>query len=148
MFKYLQKIILLICISWFSFSAIQVNAIMVPVTEKIPGIDCQRREKNDNGKYQVCPLGGDAWCRIVCDIWMGFTAVSLIFQGIIKYATFIAALGAVLFIVINGIMYSMSGLDEGMKGKAKGNIMNMLWGIIVLLLSWVILSVIAPWVYK
>jgi hypothetical protein len=55
--KYIQKILLLLCFGFFSFSAIQVQAIMVPVTEKIPGVDCQKRQKNDSGKYEVCPLG-------------------------------------------------------------------------------------------
>lgn len=82
-----------------------------------------------------------------CDIGNGFSAVTGIFQGLLKYIVFIASLGAVLFIVINGILYSMAGLDEGMKTKAKHSIWMMLGGIILLLLSWVILKLIAPWVY-
>lgn len=66
---------------------------------------------------------------------------------LIKYATFIASLGAVLFIVVNGILYSMSGMDSGLKEAAKEKITKTLLGLIVLMLSGLILNAIAPWVY-
>ena len=68
--------------------------------------------------------------------------------GIIKWFTYIAAIGAVLFIVINGIMYSMSGIDQSMKDEAKKRITKTLLWLVVLLLSWVILNLVAPWIYK
>ena len=75
-------------------------------------------------------------------------AITEMMWAIIKYFTFLAWLWAVLFIVINGIMYSMSGLDSGMKEKAKERITKTLMWLILLLLSWVILNMIAPWIYK
>lgn len=65
----------------------------------------------------------------------------------IKYATFLAGLAGVLFIVVNGILYSMSGMDAGMKEEAKKRITKTLLGLIVLLLSGFILNAIAPWIY-
>lgn len=66
----------------------------------------------------------------------------------IKYFTYIAALAAVLFIVVNGILYSMSGIDEGLQSAAKERIIKTLIGLAVLMLSGVILNAIAPWIYK
>ena len=66
----------------------------------------------------------------------------------IKYFTYIASLAAVLFIVINGLLYSMAGINDGLKTGAKERIMKTLIGLIILLLSGVILNAIAPWVYK
>jgi hypothetical protein len=66
----------------------------------------------------------------------------------IKYFTFIAGIGGVLFLVVNGIMYSMGWMDAWMKDEAKKRIWKTLSGLIVLLLSWVILNLVAPWIYK
>jgi len=68
--------------------------------------------------------------------------------GIIKYFTYIAALACVLFIVINGILYSMSGMDAGLKDGAKKRIIQTLLGLVVLMLAGVILNAVAPWIYK
>ena len=66
---------------------------------------------------------------------------------IIQYFTYITALAAVLFIVINGILYSMSGLDAGAKDSAKKRIVQTLLGLVLLFLSGTILNAVAPWVY-
>lgn len=67
---------------------------------------------------------------------------------IIKYFTFIAALGGVLALVIGGIMYSMGGANDEMKTKSKEFITKVIFGLVLLLFSGVILNAIAPWVYK
>jgi hypothetical protein len=76
-----------------------------------------------------------------------FGSVMSVVGNMINYATFIAGLAGVLFIVINGILYSMSGMDAGMKDEAKKRIVKTLLGLVVLLLSGLILNAIAPWVY-
>jgi Type IV secretion system pilin len=107
--------------------------IEVRVTEKIPWADCSEP---------------DAKLVVTCQVGKWFSSVMTMMWQMIKYATFIASLGAVLFIVVNGIMYSMSGMDSGLKESAKERIVKTLLGLVVLLLSWVILNAIAPWVYK
>ncbi|MCH8518544.1 hypothetical protein LAT59_02175 [Candidatus Gracilibacteria bacterium] len=111
----------------------KVGAVEVKVTERVPGANCG---------------GADGDGVITCHIPTGFGAVSGVFGEMIKYFTFIALLGAVLFIVINGIMYSMAGLNDGLKSAAKDRIMKTLIGLILLLMSGWILNTLAPWVYR
>lgn len=116
----------LIFISWDIFAA------TIDVTEKIPGANCVA-----------------AWDGIyTCNPGRGFGGVLWVVWAMIKYFTYIAALAAVLFIVINGVLYSMAGINDGLKTGAKERIVKTLMGLIVLLLSGVILNMIAPWVYK
>jgi len=44
-------------------------------------------------------------------------------------------------------MYSMWWANEWMKNSAKDYIQKSLFGLILLLLSWTILYMVAPWVY-
>jgi type IV secretory pathway TrbL component len=69
-------------------------------------------------------------------------------QEIIKYATYITALLAVLMIVYAGIMYSMQGISDAQKGESKKLIMKVIYGTIFLFLIGTILKFIAPWIYK
>ena len=89
------------------------------------------------------------WCGSTsCTVWTGFSVVENVMGGIIKYFTYIAALACVLFIVINGILYSMSGMDAGLKDGAKKRIIQTLLGLVILMLAGVILNAVAPWIYK
>lgn len=146
--KKLSKILLLLLIpfSFFvantSFAAEDYcsnleNPITVTVTEEIPWACCTEAEwsTEKNPKYD---------CKIAKWFW---SVVYMIWE-IIKYFTFLAGLWAVLFIVVNGILYSMSWVDQSMKDDAKKRITKTLVWLIVLLLSWVILNLIAPWIYK
>lgn len=108
------------------------SSITVEVTEKVPWAGC------------TWPTD---WVY-KCNLGTGFGSVMAMLGKMIKYFTFIASLAGVLFIVINGILYSMSGMDAGMKDEAKKRITKTLLGLIVLLLSGLILNMIAPWVYK
>lgn len=90
-----------------------------------------------------------SWCSSSsCNVGTGFSVVKDIAGGIIKYFTYIAGLAGVLFIVINGILYSMSWMDDGLKSSAKDRIKKMLIWLVLLMLSGVILNAIAPWIYK
>lgn len=130
----MKKLIIAACIAiafmWI-MDITPLHAIKVEVTEKVPGASCS----GSNGKY-------------TCNVWTGFSAVTQTLGGIIKYFTYIAALGAVLFLVINGVLYSMAGIDEGLKSGAKERVKKTLMGLILLMLSWVILNILAPWVYR
>jgi hypothetical protein len=135
------SVLWIILFSWLLYSS-DVNAIKVSVTQDLSAIwlPCSAVSKETQWQSQ--------WTGYECEIGTGFWAVTGIFQWLLKYVTFIAALWAVLFIVINGILYSMAGLDEHLKSDAKHKIWMMLGWILLLLLSWVVLNIIAPWVYK
>lgn len=141
--KKITKILLLLLIP-FSFFVISSSyaasweTITVTVTEKIPGANCSTWTINE-----------ESWKILTynCNVEKWFWSVMKMMWEIIKWFTYITWLAIVLFIVINGIMYSMSGMDQGMKDEAKKRIWKTLMWLVVLLLSWVILNAIAPWVY-
>lgn len=83
-----------------------------------------------------------------CEVKPGMESLMWIISWAIKYFTYIALVSAVLFIVINGIMYSMSWIDSGMKDEAKKRITKTLWWIVLLFLSGYILNLLFPWIYK
>ena len=113
------------------------NPIKVTVTENIPWLGCSEKKWSKT------------WSLLYeCKVQKWFGGVVNMLWGIIKYFTFIALLSAVLFLVIWWIIYSMSWADPSSKEKAKEKITQVLLWLIVLLLSWVILTIIAPWKYK
>lgn len=115
--------------------------IKVKVTEKIPWANCGEPLYEDTtDKSRI------TWYECTIEKW--FSSITAMLWKMIQYATFIASLGWVLFIVINGIMYSMWGIDSGWKDEAKKRIVKTLVGLILLLLSGLILYLIAPWVYQ
>lgn len=129
----MKKIIisLLLAASLF-FIAWDISAATIDVTEKIPGANCVA-----------------SWDGIyTCNPGRGFSWVLWVVGAMIKYFTYIASLAAVLFIIINGILYSMAGINDSLKTGAKERIVKTLVWLVILLLSGVILNMIAPWVYK
>ncbi len=126
---------------WFNnytYAEGETKVIKVKVTEKMPWMDCDKEPvwwKWDNLIYQ-------------CDVESGFWSVQKMIAGIIKYFTFIAGIAGVLFLVINGVMYSMGWMDPWMKDEAKKRISKTLIWIILLFCSWILLNIIAPWIYK
>ena len=111
------------------------DAITVKVTEKIPWAGCVLDTESSKWDSKIYK----------CTIQPWFSTIQIMIGQIVKWFTAIAALAWVLFIVINGIMLSMNG---GEKEKIKGRITQSITWLILLLLSWLILSVIAPWVYR
>jgi hypothetical protein len=109
----------------------------VYVTENIPGAGCTVHKSGgvDKRLYK-CPVGA------------GFDSVKATLGALIKYATFITGLLAVLMIVVSGIQYSLSGGDGDMKSKAKGRIVQLLSGLVLLFLMGFILNSVAPWIYN
>lgn len=114
----------------------QAKAIKVQVTEKMPWMTKCTPEKLTSDQVKK-------WETYTCEVEPGFWSVQTMLGGIVKYFTFIAGIAGVLFLVINGIMYSMWDKEE-----AKKRITKTLVGLIVLFSSWVILNIVAPWIYK
>ncbi len=114
------------------------NWVQVTVTEKVPWACCVptwKADSNWNTSY-------------TCHIEKGFWSVISMFWKIIKYFTYLAALWWVLYLIINGIMYSMWWADQSLKDEAKKRITWTLIWLVLLLLSWIILNMVAPWIYK
>lgn len=139
----MKKIILLsifiIASFWYS-NIYATEAIKVKVTEVMPWMDCWTQDAD--WKYPKV-WWTDENPIYECKVESGFWSVQLMLWGIVKYFTFIAGIAGVLFLVINGIMYSMWDKEE-----AKKRITKTLIGLIVLFSSWVILNLVAPWIYK
>jgi len=139
--KIIIKILLILSLFWLigvsslNFSYAASNWITVVVTEEIPGAGCNNIGTPEKPKWE---------CTV--DKWFG--SVVKMMWGIIKWFTFIAWLGWVLYLVINGIMYSMWWMDQWLKDESKKRIGKTITWLILLFLSWVILNIIAPWIYK
>ena len=129
----MKKILLFLLWCITLFFVFQVWAVSIEVTEAIPGAGCG--SANSDG-------------IVTCNLPNGFWGIQGVIGDIIKYFTYIAALSSVLFIVINGILYSMSGINDGLKSGAKERIMKTLMWLVLLMLSWAILNAVAPWIYK
>lgn len=107
---------------------------IVTVTTDVPWVSCW-------------PQDQETW-EVECLVQPGFWSVQSVIGAMIRYFSYLALLWAVLFIIINGITYSMAGLNDGLKATAKDRIMKTLMWLILLLLSWFILNTVAPWVYR
>ena len=135
--KIITKILIAFTIFWFFWIFQNTYAewkIAVEVTEKIPWVEC------DDTKYE------ETWLYS-CESERWFWAIMLAMWWILKYFTFLAWIFAVLSLVVGWIMYSMWWANESMKNSAKDYIQKSLFGLILLLLSWTILYMIAPWIY-
>ncbi len=91
--------------------------------------------------------GWEKW-NYYCDIPKWFNLVILLMWKMIKYITYLAWLAWVLYIIINGIMYSMWGLDQSLQEESKKRITATLIWLVLLFLSWIFLNIVAPWIYK
>lgn len=117
----------------------------------IPCLYIQTWYANDGIEVKVSTdlspiLSSCSWDTCVVGKWA--SAFQELAGSLIRYATFIILLFAVLFIVVNGILYSMSWINEWLKSSAKDRIIKMLIGIVLLLLSGFILNTLAPWIYN
>ena len=121
-----------------STSQSDTNKMTVIVQEKVPWANCG---ENLNPWKDKIP-------KYECTIEKWFWSVLTLMWSLIKYFTYLTALAWVLYIVINGIMYSMAWWDNSLEGDAKKHITKMIVWLIVLFLSWLILNFIAPWIYK
>lgn len=144
--KYFYKIIIfsLTFFIWFSFvyadpttpDTSSPESLKVTVTEKIYWANCWTWKIKDWLTTYECTV--EPW----------FSSVMSMLWWIIKYFTVIWTLAAVLMIIVKWIQLSMWWLDSWAKEDAKKSITTIIFALVFLLLSWVILSIIAPWVYK
>ncbi len=153
----LIKLLIISSVIWFlginyssnTYAAEKSDTVSVIVTESIPWANCKAINSQWNEWYITAKEYKD-WKpqTYKCKIEKWFGSVISMMWSIIKYFTFIASLWAVLFIILNGILYSMWWAEPSMKDDAKKRIIWTLTWLILLLLSWVILNIIAPWIYK
>ena len=118
-------------------SNVYADTFKVIVTEKVPWVNCRLANWWLPWKWPY-----------ECDVEKWFWSLVGMMWEIIKYFTFLTWLWWVLYLVINWIMYSMWWMDPWMKDESKKRIIQTLVWLILLLLSWVILNLIAPWIYK
>lgn len=139
MTKIITRILLILSLFWIMgvnfINSSYAEWITVIVTENIPGAWCTNIGNTKNPKWE-------------CTVKKWFWSIVEMMWAIIKYFTFLAWLGWVLYLVINGIMYSMWGMDPWLKDESKKRISKTLVGLVLLFLSWAILNMIAPWIYK
>lgn len=135
--KIILLTIILVASFGFNYTYADTKPIKVTVTERIPWADCGENlsEDPEYPKY-ICKV--EKWTAWV--IWM--------LWNIIKWFTYLAWLVGVLFIVYNGIMYSMGWADQALKDEAKKRIWWTLIWLVLLFLSGPLLQIIAPWIYK
>lgn len=141
----MKKILLIITLLVFSLASFSINTYAdkvtkVKITEYIPWA-CKNFK---DWKIPECSIEKPCDCEI--EAW--FKSITSMLWNVIRYFTIIAALAWVLMIVIFGIQYSMWWMDTWVKESAKKNISMTVFWLVILLLSWVILNAIAPWIYK
>lgn len=151
----MKKLILLIITVFFSISIYSSTSFAnedwdwttsVVTTQKIPWANCEPlsntgwENRDNNGNLQ--PV---TW---KCEVGQWADTVISMLWDIIKYFTYLAWLVWVLFIVYNGILYSMWWADQSLKEESKKRIIWTIIWLIVLFLSGPILQIIAPWIYK
>ncbi|MFA5917272.1 MAG: hypothetical protein WC850_03520 [Candidatus Gracilibacteria bacterium] len=134
-------LITILIISSLFYSDIYAGTIKVRVPSKVPGVDCTVPADALYDIKTQLPM------QYECTVETGFGSINKGIGQIIKYFTFITGLAGVLYIIVNGIMLSMAGLNEKLKEDAKNNIQKTILGLILLLLSGLFLNFIAPWVY-
>lgn len=122
-----------------TYAADKEITLKVETTEEVPWGNCTAIKWSDTAKKNPT--------LYQCEIKKWFNSVMEVLNKMIKYWTLIAALTWVLFIVINWIAISASGVDSWAKEAAKWRIIQTILWLILLLLTGTILSIIAPWVY-
>jgi len=134
--KIIIKLILFISLALFGINSYNISYAewetnTIEVSEKIPWANCVAYEN---------------WYK--CETPRGFAWMMLVMWDLLKYFTYIAWLFSVLALVAGWVMYSMWWANESLKSSAKDYIEKSLIWLVLLLLSWVILYLVAPWVYR
>lgn len=132
----MKKILLLIItfLAFFVFQSTYAETIKVKIPINLSSVISTCWSEPTDWSYE-------------CSITTWFSSVKEWLWQIVKYLTFMTWLAWVLYIIINWIMLSMAWLDQNMEKSAKDNIKKTLIWLIILLLSWLILNFIAPWIY-
>jgi lysylphosphatidylglycerol synthetase-like protein (DUF2156 family) len=140
----MKKIIILLLIIWASFlsaNSVSANPPRDTSDKKSSGIPVSVPINMSKFLPSICTSSD------TCYVPKWTTWFQVVMAWIIKYALFISSLAGVLFIVINWILYSMAWMSDSLKTESKDRIVKTLIGIVLLLMSWTILHILAPWVY-
>jgi hypothetical protein len=92
--------------------------------------------KNPDGNFFVGSLGGDGGFQGI--VMFAITKIMLPFSGIV----------AVLFIIIGGYQYMTSGMNEEMAESGKKTLQNAIIGLVIVILSYLIVSVVVNTLFK
>lgn len=150
----MKKILSIFIICFWLFSTVWVSntyangenkIIKVSTSEDFPWLDCKCDVEGKDKWKDKCTWEVTAY---KCNTGTGFSGFLELMKWSLKYITFITWLVGVLYIVVNGILYSMWGIDPSMMDTAKKRIIWTLLGLVLLLLSGPLLTLIAPWIYK
>lgn len=135
--------IFVMILSFFGINNSTVNAnweewwishITVKITEKAPFME-------------DCSWPDEKWI-FTCNIKPWIWSLIVYWGYFIKWFTFITLLMWVLFLIVYGILYSMSWVDQTSKEEVKKRIKQWAFWVILLLLSGVILNTLFPWIYQ
>lgn len=148
--KIFKIFITLIC--FFSLSILSnINALetwkdtYIKTTEDIPGLEC------------ICIAIEKWWspdCQkpetrlYKCTIKWWFSWVYDMLKWFIKYALLIVSLLAIFMFVVAWIRLSISWIDSSQREPAKKQISRIIYWLIVLLMSWWLLSTLFPFIFK
>ena len=134
--------------------------ITVIVTEKIPGADCTCIVVGtDTTNAQDVRRGGAAppksWTcgdpktrKYSCTAGKWLSGFQSIFREITRWVVYITMLLGVMAIAGAGILWAWGSESEEYTKKAKGWVINILIGLVILFTFRYILSFIAPWIFQ
>ena len=124
--KTIKIVIASLFLAFFAFSP-QLNNEALAIT------DCGSRDLRYDPNTRLCiPRGADS------DI-----TVNELILRIVNFLLGVAAVVAILFIVIGGFRYIMSAGNEEQAQKGKKTLINAVIGLVIVILSYAIVSVVA-----
>lgn len=136
--KLLKYLIFLISILGSINFTFATSWTVVYTTESLPWLVCNCISKDCTNvvtrKYE-------------CQVLDGFSGFLITISKILKYSVFIISLLSVLIIIVSWIQLSLSWISSKAKDWAKQRIFRVISGLMVLFFFWLILHLIAPWIY-
>lgn len=164
MFKFVNKIFIIIILCWFIFPTVSAGAANIdpafnPICWKADECEAARQklgaEKPEEGWLgQEDPCVGDEWgkclptTKTVTSISFGgkkeFTDMGDYLLTVYNYVLTIASILAVLMIIVAGVQWTVSGGSSEMIGSAKKRITGALVGLLIAFLSYAILNTLNP----
>ena len=124
--------------------------ITVTVTEKIPGAECTclgpNGVSNDDEGNTYC--GDPKTRKYSCTVGKWLSGFQSIFREITRWVVYITMLLGVMAIAGAGILWAWGSESEEYTKKAKGWVINILIGLVILFTFRYILSFIAPWIFQ
>lgn len=122
----------------------------VVVTEKIPGAtcDCIAQTTGNNLSASVTSCSDPKTRKYSCTVGKWLSGFQDIFREITKWVVYITMLLWVMAIAGAGILWAWGSESEEYTKKAKGWVVNILIGLVILFTFRYILWFIAPWIFQ